>query len=569
MLKNPFAISSDGSVVHIDNVEGTTGPYICAGCGDSLSKVSASKPYTRKGSDKVIQTRGHFKHKHQDECETGLETSLHLWGKMIIEEAMTVGLPDHYLSYKEVEQNFRTDWNFTSVTLEEWQDGIRPDVVLHHPDGRLNVEIRVSHAVDENKAKLLQERSQSCIEIDLSDFDFDKTPGAELCQAILYDAPRNWIVHQLEEDRIAVLKSEWLNIAQKRGNELRETLKCVPTLITNATRDKHESEIKDLGHEPFIGREMPRQHWFVAPPRNWQHVALMVFLHPMAQTNGEYHYDRPPRRFTENIHVFRNESLPQDIDPDILHAAGLTTEFYGSHRQAVADYFRMLCEEPDIENVHPIVRRIVSHGSTPGTMVMNPERASYLSRRNELRNAYKEAGRRRQLGDDDFRVWYVRPLSAKGITPKRICVDGGMSHARLIAHMHAIKNMLDGGWPVEHLLGVEEQRFRNKQAKAYNRPIHSGGGPHPYYQGTHKVCASTRLMREGKPISDILTTMASKLHKSPEDAEAFLQTPNRWIENTRPLDFATDIPTLQRCISLMPTDPSRRRKRWGTYKRIW
>jgi len=175
MLKNPFAVSSDGLVVHIDDAENTSGPYTCAGCGDSMSKVSNSKPHSRKGSEKLIEKRGHFRHQHQDECNTGLETSLHHWGKMIIEEAMTVGLPIHRLSYKEVERDFSTKWIYTSVTLEEWQDGIIPDVVLHHPDGRLNVEIRVTHAVDDTKANLLQKRSQSCIEIDLTGFDFDKT----------------------------------------------------------------------------------------------------------------------------------------------------------------------------------------------------------------------------------------------------------------------------------------------------------------------------------------------------------------------------------------------------------
>lgn len=364
-------------------------------------------------------------------------------------------------------------------------------------------------------------------------------------------------------------------MAQVKGKKLRLCLNSVPTLITDATRARHEEEIKDLGHEAFIGRQIQGQHWFVAPPRNWQHLALMVYLYPMDKTNREYPYDRPPRRFTGDMHVFRNEELPFEVDPDILNAAGLTEDTYGSHRQAISDYFEMLCEEPDLENVHPIARRIVSYGNTPGTMVINPDRASYLQRRNDLRNAYKEAGRRRKLGDEDFRTWYGKSLSSKGTTPKRLCVGGGEPYARLVAHLHAIENMLDGGWPVDHLLGVEEQWIRDKRARDYNKPFNSGGGLHPYYQGTHKVCPSTWLMREGRSINDILATMAARLHKNPEDAEAFLRTPNQWIENTRPIDFAVDVPTLQRCISLMPRDPSFVKGNGihsysiRLYKRIW
>lgn len=569
MLKNPFARSLNGEIVHIDDVAHETGPYSCAGCGDEMSKVSQSKPYSRKGSDKVIQRRGYFRHRYQDECGTGLETSLHLWAKLIIEEAMTVGLPIHTVKYRELIREFDTVWEFNSVTLEQWQDGIRPDVVLHHPDGHLNVEVRVTHAVDERKAAQLRERSQSCIEIDLSALNFDETPGAELRNAILHHAPRIWIIHQMEEERICVLEDEWMQKAKVAGEKLQAFLGAIPILITDETRAKHEEEIRDLGHEPFIGRNVPGQHWFVAPARNWQHVALKVYLHPIGERDGEYRYDQPPRRMSEDIHVFRNEDLPREIDPSVLQTAGLTVEDYGSHHEAVEAYFRMLCEEPDLEGVHPIGRRIVSPGSEPGAMVMNPDRASYIRRRNEIRNAYKEAGKRRRFGDDEFRTWYASPLSRSGAAPKKICAAGGIGHARLIAHLLAIVNMLDGGWPVDHLLGVEEAWLRDRKAREYNKPLDAGGGPHPYYQDTHRVCASTRMMREKRPVGQILASMATRLHKDTAEATSFLETPNRWIEDVRPIDFVTDIPTLQRCISLMPADPSFSRPRKPSYLRIW
>jgi uncharacterized protein (DUF2384 family) len=595
MLKNPFALhKSTNAIVHIDDAESTQGPFICSGCRSEMRLLPNSVPHTRKGSDKVIIKRGHFAHVQQDECDTGLETSLHLWGKMIIEEAMTVGLPPHHVVYREIERDFDTDWAYSAVTLEEWQDGIRPDVVLHHDTGRLNVEIKVSHAVDLAKLKVLRERSQSCIEIDLKGLDFNRTPGSELRDAILTKAPRVWIVHQLENERLGILKEERQVGIDRAGKELRRLVDDVPHLITNQKREEHEGQIAELGTAPFIGRAVPGSHWFCAPARNWQHTVLRDYLITRPDSDGDIPYDRPPsfyrysfpKRMVEEStipelkpffnpysqeEVFQNLSLPDHlkIDVDILTAAGLNIDTYGSPRQTVAAYFRTLCDEADIDGAHPIARRIVCHGSKPNTMRIHPERAEYINRRNEVRNAYMQAGRRRRLNDDNFRTWYATPLSKHGTTPKKICINGGVDHAKLIAHIHAILNMINGGWPVQHLLGIEETWLRDRQARTYNRSDADGGGPHPYYKDTHRRCASYVMMRSGTVIPRILSAMATRLHGSEEKANTFLHTPNRWIADTRPVDFATDIPTLQRCIGLMPGDPALHRPGGTSYQRIW
>ena len=595
MLKNPFALQkSTNTIVHIDDADTAQGPFICSGCRREMRLLPNSVPHTRKGSEKVIIKRGHFAHVQQDECETGLETSLHLWGKMIIEEAMTVGLPAHHVVYREIERDFDTEWTYNAVTLEEWQNGIRPDVVLHHDTGRLNVEIKVSHAVDHAKSKLLRERSQSCIEIDLKGLDFNRTPGSELRDAILTKAPRVWIVHQLESERIGILKEERQVGIDKSGKELRRLVDDVPHLITNQKRKEHDRQIAELGTATFIGRAVAGSHWFCAPARNWQHAVLRDYLRSRADADGDIPYDRPPSVYvgsfgygvmSERIVVenqplfaphgsnmpFQNPHLPDHlkIDVDVLAAAGLDIEGYGSPRRTVTAYLRLLCDEPDIEGAHPIARRIVCHGSKPNTMRVHPERAAYTTRRNELRNAYVEAGRRRKLDEEDFRDWYATPLSKRGTTPKHICINGGVDHARLLAHIHAILNMINGGWPVQHLLGIEESWLRDKQAGTYYKPDAEGGGPRPYYKNTHRRCASFAMMRSGTPIPQILVTMATRLHGSDEKAKAFLDTPNRWIGDARPVDFATDIPTLQRCIALMPVDPALRPHRGASYQRLW
>uniref|UniRef100_UPI0028A83DF8 hypothetical protein n=1 Tax=Sphingobium yanoikuyae TaxID=13690 RepID=UPI0028A83DF8 len=506
MLKHPFAlVKSTGKVVHIDDASKTQAPFICAGCQSEMRHVAETVPHTRKGSDKIITRRGHFAHVSHDECTSGLETSLHLWSKMVIEEARTVGLPLHHVEYLDIARDFETEWKYHAVTLEEWQDGIRPDIVLYHPDGRLNVEIKVYHAVDEAKAELLRQRIQSCIEIDVADYDFETTSGQDLRQAILSDAPRVWIAHQLEPERIALLKEERRQIITNEGNRLRDLIENIPHRIKSETRKQHEAEITYYGTGAFVGRTIPGEHWFSAPARNWQHVTLRDFLRSKPDENGDILYDRPPNIYLSRTradqpqnsvppvrHPFLNAELPSpyEVDPDVLEAAGISRKEYGTPNQAVATYMRMLCDEPDIEDAHPIARRIICHGSKPNTFRINPERAAYIKRRKKLQREYIAAGRRRKLSGFEFRDWYVEPLSHNGITPRQICIEGGVAYARLVAEMLAIVNMLDGGWPVRHLLGIEEEWLRRRQARQYNKPDAEGGGPHPFLENTHRRCAS-------------------------------------------------------------------------------
>lgn len=594
MLKHPFAlVKSTGKVVHIDDASKTQAPFICAGCQSEMRHVAETVPHTRKGSDKIITRRGHFAHVSHDECTSGLETSLHLWSKMVIEEARTVGLPPHHVEYRDLARDFETDWKYHAVTLEEWQDGIRPDVVLYHPDGRLNVEIKVYHAVDEVKAELLRQRVQSCIEIDVVEYDFETMSGHDLRQAILFDAPRIWIAHQLENERIALLKSEHDEMISAKGLQLRNLLNDIPHFITKKERKKHEAEVLELGTRPFIGREIPGTHWFCAPIDNWQHIVLRDYLDSKPDLDGDISYDRPPnvyRKFTHKMGFllservfetqetgpvtrwpFENTTLtdPRQIDRDVLDAAGTNAVEYGSPDQTVATYMRMLCDEPDRQGVHPIARRIIAHGSKPNTFVVNPERKAYTKRREALQLKFEAAGRRRGLYDDDFREWYIIPLSSNGTTPRHICMEGGVPYARLLADIDAIENMISGGWPVQRLLGIEESWLRRKRAQQYNKPDAEGGGPQPFRQNTHRRCASYALMRQRVSCYQILIAMASRLFESKDDSAVFVSTPNPELGNVRPIDFATDIPSLQRCIDLMPRDPKLTSLKGTTYKRIW
>lgn len=81
--------------------------------------------------------------------------------------------------------------------------------------------------------------------------------------------------------------------------------------------------------------------------------------------------------------------------------------------------------------------------------------------------------------------------------------------------------------------------------------------------------ASYTMMRKGLSYIEILVAMCDRVFDTTEAAGAFLSTPNHRIANTTPMHFVRDIPTLQRCIDLMPADPKLTDLNGKTYKRIW
>lgn len=570
MLKNPFALdTSTKKVVHIDDAHSAQGPFICAGCHREMRLLPNSIPHTRRGSDKIIIKRGHFAHVHQDACATGLETSLHHWAKMIIEEALTVSLPPHEVSYRSLKRQFVTDWTYHRSTVEEWQDGIRPDIVLHHEHGRLNVEILVNHAVDDRKADILKARCQSCIEINLSGYDFDKTTGDELRDAILESAPRIWISHQLESDRINILKAEWDVHLKELGRDLLCRMAYRDKSGNSAYFNGYEDQIASLGTGPFVGRPTEHAHWFSIGPREWQHVVLEEYLKRSVPNAGDERliYSFPANKM--GIKSILNPKIRIDEDPEVIKAAGLTPEQFGTPELAIGRYLESLCTEPDIPNAHPVARRIVSFGSRPGLMKENKQWAGYLKRRSHLRLAYEEAARRRKKTCLQWEQWYVRRIPFLGTTPRKVCAEGGPRFSILLAHLAAIKNMLNGGWPVEELLNVEEAWLRDNRRRKYNRSYNQGGGCHPYYADVFKVCASSKMMRGHKSLDHILRVMAQRTHESESEASKFLNTRHKLLGGATPIEFATDIPTMQKCIDLMPVDPDRNRIGRKPYKRIW
>lgn len=166
----------------------------CPGCGRQL--------LAKKGESQ----RWHFAHYHGGGDEHCYETAVHKMAKQVLLAARQVLLP----TWKRIAALFDLDgqrhedvlerpdrqWEYTHAKEEAWLDGMRPDVVLEddHPNTvPLLVEIKVSHAVGDEKAILVRKRGWAMIEIDLSKLDPDNLLDAAFERTVLNEAPRFWI----------------------------------------------------------------------------------------------------------------------------------------------------------------------------------------------------------------------------------------------------------------------------------------------------------------------------------------------------------------------------------------
>ncbi len=158
-LKLPFGIK-DGKLVQISEVEsGLKCNCLCPACNHLL---------VAKKGDKNVH---HFAHHKQSECQTALETGLHLASKKVIEDAGYISLPsvkNDIFYTRQAELFTHTKLYFDKIFVEKKYDEFIPDIILKKNGKLLCVEIFVTHSVDEQKLKKIQKGKISTIEVDLS-----------------------------------------------------------------------------------------------------------------------------------------------------------------------------------------------------------------------------------------------------------------------------------------------------------------------------------------------------------------------------------------------------------------
>jgi len=168
-IKLSFGLNENDVLLHITKVErGANCRCVCPSCRSPL--IAA------KGSIK----QPHFKHAFDNECESGLESSIHLGAKKLILEKKQLTLPKHTLviSKKDsrgrehkVEKNIVKDGEvilFDFIQEEIDLHGMRADILAKKNNTPLIIEIFYRHKVDDQKLEKIQKANISAIEIDLS-----------------------------------------------------------------------------------------------------------------------------------------------------------------------------------------------------------------------------------------------------------------------------------------------------------------------------------------------------------------------------------------------------------------
>ena len=211
-LKVPFGLSlADGRMYGpLEVARGKACNCVCPGCQQPLL---AKQPST---SGRVP----HFAHAQGADCATGLETSVHLAAKQIIEQERALYVPAlHPLldiqdalgkSYrKEVLIAPAGRRALDKVWLEKAVSTVRPDV-LATPVGasdRMAIEIAVTHFVDETKRKQFKQLRLPALEFDLSacrDLSWEALREALL----MGSAPVRWVYHPQIADQLKAWTAE-------------------------------------------------------------------------------------------------------------------------------------------------------------------------------------------------------------------------------------------------------------------------------------------------------------------------------------------------------------------------
>lgn len=173
----------EGALVFIDEVEnGLNCGCICPHCQGVL--------IAKKGE----KNSHHFAHHKIVNCGQGIETALHLLGKEIIREQSSVTLPDG----EKLTQ-------LANVELEKSRQGYITDIgaIIVNTGEEIDIEIKATHGIDQNKQHKIERDGTQVFEIDLSHL-----VGADLSRSIIVTevmktAPRAWTKDiQTQKDEI-------------------------------------------------------------------------------------------------------------------------------------------------------------------------------------------------------------------------------------------------------------------------------------------------------------------------------------------------------------------------------
>ena len=314
-IKLPFGLNEKNILAHIADVEsGKKCGCVCPSCRSPLIAAKGSKK------------QHHFKHAIINECESGLESAIHLAAKQIIMERKQVTLPEcisiastkdsRGIEHTEQETVVRNGKivNFNSVREETELHGMKADILAVAGNKPLIIEIFYRHKVEDQKLMKIAKANISAIEINLSDLTSEDVRDWETFWSCindpqrvlwLYNAKAHHSVYQKLENRLIVkiralekqYEQEEIKIqkqVQKQKEQLLQALNDLKALCskeyiaqlnqkaeTHPVWKYHSQYLPFSWHElpVFLNVDVPNGEWiFGCDRRIWQIAFYSYFI---------------------------------------------------------------------------------------------------------------------------------------------------------------------------------------------------------------------------------------------------------------------------------------------------
>ena len=217
--KNPYGLRN-GRIISVEDLNpisefGLKCNCICPSCGDPLvARIRGTKK------------EKHFAHKSGADCGKAYESALHRLAKQVIDEGAEISLPPLESSYACINGYIVIDGiiKFPSyysmakpiipdkgeTVVEKDMGAFRPDISIKHNGIELFIEIQVTHPVDDEKKKRIQEKKISCIEVDFSYYKNEILDESDIRDALAgkdNNVEIRWIYNKIIEEQNAIIQN--------------------------------------------------------------------------------------------------------------------------------------------------------------------------------------------------------------------------------------------------------------------------------------------------------------------------------------------------------------------------
>lgn len=202
----------DNKLIHIEDAKkGLACNCLCPHCRGQL--------IAKKGQKRTK----HFAHYRLADCNHGTETALHMMAKDIIAQSKSVFVPYFPKSEYDFSRNGKVITFENAVTERQFSNSLRGDIVLYSGERFLNVEIKVTHGVDVNKAISVFNLGIPTIEIDLSDIKTNFT--ANIVTEYILSGEQTQLIYspRCKEIFAKRILGEWKNtISNSNGTHVKD-----------------------------------------------------------------------------------------------------------------------------------------------------------------------------------------------------------------------------------------------------------------------------------------------------------------------------------------------------------